>query len=78
MIFTITNFLLQGDYFYYKGEKGIIYQEPVDNPNERKAIEEALWEIHLRGDYTYAENHDDVTPRRKTWLHTILHKDRPY
>jgi len=42
--FYNNKFIAAGDYFYYEGEKGIIYQEPVDNPNERKAVYELpIW-----------------------------------
>lgn len=37
-------FTVCGDYFYYKGEEGIIYQAPINNPSQRKVVYELpLW-----------------------------------
>lgn len=33
-------FTVAGDYFYYEGEKGIIYQTPIDNPSFKKTVYE--------------------------------------
>jgi len=30
----IGAFTVAGNYFYYEGENGIIYQAPLDNPNQ--------------------------------------------
>jgi hypothetical protein len=50
---VIGDFIIAGKYYYYEGEKGIIYQSPINNPSERKNIYELpLWTY---GDsYVYA------------------------
>lgn len=53
-LFDKNKFTVAGDYFYYEGKNGIIYQAPIEKPNERKAIYELpLWTY---GDsYVYAD-----------------------
>ncbi|WP_313345375.1 DUF5050 domain-containing protein [Sedimentibacter sp.] len=42
--FYDSAFTVSGDYFYYEGEKGIIYQSPINNSSQRKAVYELpLW-----------------------------------
>ncbi|MGD9570053.1 MAG: DUF5050 domain-containing protein [Sedimentibacter sp.] len=37
-------FTVAGDYIYFEGEKGIIYQAPIDNPSIQKAVYELpMW-----------------------------------
>ncbi|WP_312701192.1 hypothetical protein [Sedimentibacter sp.] len=36
--FYNSAFTISGDYFYYEGEKGVIYQSPVSNPSQKKAV----------------------------------------
>lgn len=40
----IGDFTVAGSCFYFEGDKGIIYQAPIDNPNNRKSVYELpLW-----------------------------------
>lgn len=42
--FYNNKFIAAGDYFYYEGDKGIIYQAPIVNPSARKAVYELpMW-----------------------------------
>ncbi len=42
--FYDSAFTVSGNYFYYEGEKGIIYQSPISNPSQKKAVYELpLW-----------------------------------
>lgn len=53
-------FTVAGDYFYYEGEKGIIYQTPIDNPSVKKSVYELpMWTY---GDsYVYPSLETDET-----------------
>lgn len=40
----IGDFTVAGSFFYYEGDKGIIYQASIDNPSDRKSVYELpLW-----------------------------------
>lgn len=53
-------FTVAGDYIYFEGEKGIIYQTPIDNPSVKKAVYELpMWTY---GDsYVYPSLETDET-----------------
>lgn len=53
--FYNSAFTVSGDYFYYEGEKGVIYQSPVSNPSQRKAVYQLpLWDYGDEGTYVMA------------------------
>lgn len=57
---VIGDFIVAGKYYYYEGEKGIIYQAPTNNPSERKNIYELpLWTYGDSYVYATLETVDD-------------------
>lgn len=56
----IGDFIVAGKYYYYEGEKGIIYQSPIDNPSIRKNVYELpLWTYGNSYVYASLETVDD-------------------
>lgn len=48
-------FTVAGAYFYYEGDKGVIYQSPIHNPNKAKAVYQLPLHSYGVGDtYVYA------------------------
>lgn len=57
---VIGDFIVAGKYYYYEGEKGIIYQAPTNNPSERKNVYELpLWTYGDSYVYATLETVDD-------------------
>jgi hypothetical protein len=56
----IGDFIVAGKYYYYEGEKGIIYQSPTNNPADRKNVYELpLWTYGDSYVYASLETVDD-------------------